>query len=102
VAGGTLPAKMLEAFAAGVPVVAAIRGEGAAMLEGAHAGIAVPVGDAAALAEALRRVTHDAAQREAMRAAGRAYAEANLSPARVTAAYAAIIERLAGRPLAAR
>ena len=33
VAGGTLPAKLYEALATGTPVVAAIRGEGAALLE---------------------------------------------------------------------
>ena len=46
VAGGTLPAKLYEALATGTPTVAAIRGEGAALLAAAEAGVVVPIGDA--------------------------------------------------------
>lgn len=97
VAGGTLPAKMYEALATGTPIVAAIRGEGAALLEGAGAGLVVPIGDAGAMASALRALAADPDRRERLSAAGRAYAEAHLLPEAVKAAYLAIFERVVRR-----
>lgn len=94
VAGGTLPAKMYEALATGTPVVAAIRGEGAAMLDAAGAGVVVPIGDAGAMADALRALALSPERRQQMSAAGRAYAQAHLSPERVNAAYVSIFERV--------
>lgn len=87
VAGGTLPAKMYESLATGTPVVAAIRGEGATLIEQAGAGIVVPIGDAAAYVAALQRLADDPALREKMRADARAYAERHLSPDRVKLRY---------------
>jgi glycosyltransferase involved in cell wall biosynthesis len=97
VAGGTLPAKMYEALATGTPIVAAIRGEGAALLEGAGAGLVVPIGDAGVMAEGLRALALDPNRRQQMSVAGRAYAEAHLSPEQVKAAYLAIFEQVARR-----
>ncbi len=87
VAGGTLPAKMYEALATGTPIAAAIRGEGAAMIERAKAGIIVPIGDSSAMVAALRRFVDDPAERAQFAANARAFAEANLSPERVKDAY---------------
>ena len=92
VAGGTRPAKLYEALATGTPVVAAIRGEGAALVEEAQAGVVVPIGDSAAMIAALRRLKDSPDLRAQMSAAGRAYAEASLSPEPVKRAYVEIFE----------
>ncbi len=96
VAGGTLPAKMYEALATGTPVVAAIRGEGAALLESSGAGVVVPIADAAAMANAIRALAADPLRRTALAAAARAYAEQNLAPEPVANAYLAIFRRVIG------
>jgi glycosyltransferase involved in cell wall biosynthesis len=97
VAGGTRPAKLYEALATGTPVVAAIRGEGAALIDEAQAGIVVPIGDSAAMIAALRKLKESADLRTQMSAAGRAYAEATLSPETVKRAYVEIFERVIGK-----
>ncbi len=94
VAGGTRPAKLYEALATGTPVVAAIRGEGAALIEEAQAGIVVPIGDSAAMIEALRTLQESPALVAQMSAAGRVYAETALSPEPVKRAYVEIFERV--------
>lgn len=91
VAGGTRPAKLLEALASGTPVVAAIRGEGAALLEQHEAGIVVPIGSADALTAALVALRDDPARRAQLAANGRAYAETHLSPTHVKQAYLDIL-----------
>ena len=92
VAGGTLPAKMYEAMASGVPVVAAIRGEGAEMLTSARAGTAVPVGDPAAMIAAIKHLRADAVLREQASAAGRGYAEQNFQVRNLTQSYLQILK----------
>jgi glycosyltransferase involved in cell wall biosynthesis len=68
---GALPTKMLEAMAAGRPLVLAAHGEAAALVEASGAGIVVPPEDASALAEALRALAADPALRARLGAAGR-------------------------------
>jgi glycosyltransferase involved in cell wall biosynthesis len=68
---GALPTKMLEAMAAGRPLVLAARGEAAALVEASGAGIVVPPEDADALAEALRALAADPKLRARLGAAGR-------------------------------
>ncbi|MEO8392618.1 MAG: glycosyltransferase family 4 protein [Chloroflexota bacterium] len=94
VAGGTRPAKLYEALATGTPVIAAIRGEGAALIEEANAGIVVPIGDSAAMIAALSKLKDSPELRAQMSAAGRAYAETALSPEHVKRAYVEIFERV--------
>ena len=94
VADGTRPAKMYEAFATGTPVVAAIRGEGEALLKEANAGIVVGVGDSAGYIAALRDLKDNPARRQAISAAAREYAEATLSPQAVKDAYLAILQEV--------
>jgi colanic acid biosynthesis glycosyl transferase WcaI len=72
---GALPTKMLEAMAAGRPLLLSARGESAQLLEHARAGIVVAPGDPAALAEACGRLRSDPLLRRALGAAGRAFAE---------------------------
>jgi glycosyltransferase involved in cell wall biosynthesis len=70
----TLPSKLQAALACGRPVVGAVAGDAAQVIEESGAGFAVPPGDARALADALRRLYDmDAHTREAMGRAGRRY-----------------------------
>jgi len=87
VAGGTLPAKMYESLATGTPIVAAIRGEGAALIEQAGAGLIVPIGDANAYTAALQHLASSPALCERLRVDARTYAEKYLSPDQVKARY---------------
>jgi len=95
VAGGTLPAKMYESLATGTPLVAAIQGEGAAMIEAASAGIVVPQGDAPAFAEAIQALAGDPARLATHRAAAAAYARQHLSAESVTMRHLAVFEHAA-------
>ena len=72
---GALPTKMLEAMAAGRPVVLAARGEAARLVEAEGCGFVVPPEDPRALAQALAALAADPARRAAMGAAGRRTAE---------------------------
>lgn len=72
---GALPTKMLEAMAAGRPVVLAARGEAARLVEREECGIVVPPENPRALAAALTALAADPARRAAMGAAGRRAAE---------------------------
>ncbi len=72
----TLPAKVQSYLACAKPIIAALDGEGARVVTEAGAGIAVPAGDPAALANAVRELARlDANERQAMGASGRAYFE---------------------------
>jgi glycosyltransferase involved in cell wall biosynthesis len=72
---GALPTKLLEAMAAGRPVVLATRGEAARLVEAESCGVVVPPEDPHALAEALTALAADPGRRAAMGAAGRRAAE---------------------------
>jgi glycosyltransferase involved in cell wall biosynthesis len=72
---GALPTKLLEAMAAGRPVVLAARGEAARLVEKERCGVVVPPENPGALAEALTALTADPSRRAAMGAAGRRTAE---------------------------
>ncbi len=72
---GALPTKMLEAMAAGRPVVLAARGEAARLVESEECGVVVPPEDPRALAAALSALAADPGRRAAMGAAGRRAAE---------------------------
>jgi glycosyltransferase involved in cell wall biosynthesis len=67
-----LPQVLIEAQAFGLPAVGTDVGGVAGALGHGEAGLLVPPGDAAALAEAVRRLVGDDALRERIRAAGRA------------------------------
>jgi glycosyltransferase involved in cell wall biosynthesis len=67
-----IPVALIEAMAAGVPVVSTRVGGVAELLEDGGAGLLAPPGDAAAFADALDRLLGDAALRARLAAAGRA------------------------------
>ena len=95
----SVPSKSYSIMAAGRPVVAAID-PGTAIpriLEQAGAGIAVPPDDPDAFVAALRRLLAAPFDAEAMGARGRAWVEAEASPAAVGAAYDRLIRRLRRR-----
>lgn len=70
----TLPSKLQATLAAGRPVIGAVPGDAARLIEQSGAGVTVPPGDAPALAAAVRRLyALDAGTREAMGQAGRRY-----------------------------
>jgi hypothetical protein len=68
---GALPTKLLEAMAAGRPVVLSARGEAARLIEAAGAGLVVEPESPRALAEALRALVADPERRAQLGAAGR-------------------------------
>lgn len=72
---GALPTKLLEAMAAGRPVVLAARGEAARLVEREGCGVVVPPEDPRALAQALAALAADPGRRAALGAAGRRAAE---------------------------
>lgn len=71
----TYPNKVFDYMAAGRPVLLAIDGVIRALVEQAGAGVAVPPGDPAALAAALRALARDRAAARAMGARGRRLVE---------------------------
>jgi colanic acid biosynthesis glycosyl transferase WcaI len=93
----SVPSKAYSSLAAGRPVVASIDvdSEIPRLLADSRAGIAVPPGDASALAEALRSVLDDPERAAAMGAAGREWAEREASPAAVGAAYDQLLRDVA-------
>ena len=74
----TVPGKVISYLAAGRPIVAALDGEGARLIQEAGAGVICPAGNARELAAAVMdmyRLSTD--EREAMGTAGAAYSKAN-------------------------
>jgi glycosyltransferase involved in cell wall biosynthesis len=74
-----MPISVLEAMAAGVPVVATRVGAIPEVVEHGVTGLLVAPGDARALADAIATILADPAQRERMGEAGRARAERHYS-----------------------
>lgn len=70
----TIPSKLQSYMACGRPILAALEGEGARILEEAQAGVVVPAENPTALAEATLRLFHMRVdEREAMGQNGRRY-----------------------------
>ena len=89
------PLGMLEAMAAGVPVVASSVGGIPEVARGGAAAL-VPPGDAEALARALVALLEDAAGRDRLASAGRARAIERFSEGRMAADHLDLYERLLG------
>lgn len=88
---GTIPAKLYEAMACGVPVVAAIEGVAAEMMTASGCGIAVPCGDVDALVEGIRRLVEDSTLWQQYSHKARNYAEEHFDPIRVAEGYEAAL-----------
>ncbi len=84
---------VLEAMAAGLPVVASDVGGVAEAVADGETGVLVAPGDVEALAGALERLLVDERLRRAMGSAGRARAAAHFDLGRFRAAHVAVYER---------
>jgi len=92
-----LPNAILEAAAAGLPIVAtAVGGTGEIVVDG-RTGLLVPPGDAIALASALQRVAADPGLRTRLGAAAREHVAKTFGMERFVAEFAALYEELAAR-----
>jgi len=91
------PNVVIEAMAAGLPVVATPVGAIPEAIEDGRSGLLVPVRDAAALEAALRRLVSDPDLRHALGAAARARVEAVFSFEAVVARLGALYEELLAR-----
>lgn len=93
----TVPSKIQAYLAAGRPVIASLDGEGARVVEAAGAGVACPAEDAAALAQAVRRL-RDAAPAELQRMGedGRRYYAQQFDPDRLAQRLVQRFEQLVG------
>jgi colanic acid biosynthesis glycosyl transferase WcaI len=95
-AASSVPSKLYSILAAGRPLVASVDPgtEVARVVEQAAAGLVVPPGDAAALAEALRGLVLQPGERDRLGAAGRAFVESWPSPAGIAEQYEALFQEL--------
>ncbi|HKO37007.1 MAG TPA: glycosyltransferase, partial [Solirubrobacterales bacterium] len=91
---GALPTKMLEAMAAGCPVVLAAKGEATRVLEGADGGLVVEPESPEALADAFASLAADPQRRARLGAAGRAAVEAEFGRDPWLDRWQALLERV--------
>jgi glycosyltransferase involved in cell wall biosynthesis len=94
----TAPNKLMDGLAAGRPVVTNQPGRAARLVQDGPSGIAVPPGDAAALADALQRLAADRTLREAMGRAARHQAVTRWDRRLLAAQFCAVVEAAASRP----
>ena len=85
---------ILDAWAHGVPVIAAASQGPRQLINSGHSGVLVPVNDVAALANAIREMTQSETLRTLVGAAGRAVYESNFSEARVVNSYLDFFEHV--------
>jgi colanic acid biosynthesis glycosyl transferase WcaI len=91
--GETIPVKMFDYLACGRPVVAAVRGDAAEVIETSRAGVVVAPGDGVALADALVSLARDPQRRAKLAAAGPAFIEASYSRRRIGERLTALLEQ---------
>jgi glycosyltransferase involved in cell wall biosynthesis len=89
------PLAVMEAMAAGLPVVATAVGGVPELVKDGETGLLCPAGDLGTLAEEMGRLARDGLLRRAMGCAGLARS-AEFSVDRMVAEYAALFERLTG------
>jgi colanic acid biosynthesis glycosyl transferase WcaI len=92
---GALPTKLFEVLASGRPAIVAARGEAAALVRDAGAGLVVAPEDPSALADAFRHLGARPAEAHAMGTRGRALARRHDRTA-VVAQWHALLGELAG------
>jgi glycosyltransferase involved in cell wall biosynthesis len=85
---------IMEAMAAALPVVATAVGGNPELVEPGRTGYLVPVGDAGALAEAMRKLAKDPARRHAMGRAGRSRVTLEFTADKMVDRYARLYEEL--------
>jgi len=87
---------VIEAWAAGVPVVATASDGPAGLIENGETGILAPVDDVEALADAINTLCKNSGLRERFAAAGHRAYEARFTEAEVVAAYRNLFDRVVG------
>lgn len=87
---------VLEAWAQGLPVVAAASTGPAALIADGDSGLLVPVDDVTALARALRRLLNDGGLADRLAEGGRQAFEANFTEAAVVGCYRDFFEQIIG------
>jgi glycosyltransferase involved in cell wall biosynthesis len=94
----TLPSKLQATLAAGRPIIAAVRGDAAAVVAASGAGITVPPGSSAQLAAAILETSALSVQeRRDLGDAGRRYYETHLSRRQGVARLSALVEQASRR-----
>jgi glycosyltransferase involved in cell wall biosynthesis len=88
---------LLEAAAAGLPVVASCAGGNPEVLRDGEEALFFPAGDAPALAEAILALARDPARARALGAAAKARVRRDFSPAALAARHHALYEEVAAR-----
>jgi glycosyltransferase involved in cell wall biosynthesis len=89
-----IPSKMFELLAAGLPIVASVEGEAAAILEESGGAVVVGPEDADAIASAIRGLRAEPARRRAMAERGRAFAVERYGRERLARAYVDVLTPL--------
>jgi glycosyltransferase involved in cell wall biosynthesis len=95
---GTIPAKAYEAMACGVPMVTAMTGVTADIIDTSGAGATVPRGDVAGLVREIAKVLGDDALRQRYSEAARRYAEVHYDAERAALAYERALAEALARP----
>ena len=88
---------VLDAFAAGVPVAATAGGGLPELVRQGETGLLAPVGDAPALADAIRCLLENPALAKELSSKARKRVEAEFSVARMVGQYQAVYEKVMGR-----
>jgi colanic acid biosynthesis glycosyl transferase WcaI len=96
---GTIPAKLFEAMACGVPMVTAMRGCTAEIIQQSGAGAAVPPRDISGLIREMEKVLADDALRQQYSVAARRYAEAHYDAEGAVLAYESTLAAAVGQPV---
>ena len=91
-----IPSKMFEIMAAEAPAVAALRGEGAALMQESGSALVVPSEDAEALAGAIETLADEPERRRKMAASGRAYVGKYFLHSRLASQYLMLMKKLVG------
>jgi lipopolysaccharide/colanic/teichoic acid biosynthesis glycosyltransferase len=105
-AGETIPVKVFDYLACGCPVIAAVRGDAAGVVEASGGGLVVEPENGAAIADAIRRLRADAGLRERLARSGPAFVEREHSRRALGARLVSVLEEarleVCGRDVAPR
>jgi glycosyltransferase involved in cell wall biosynthesis len=93
---GAIPCKMLEAMAAGVPILLLAEGEAKHLIEQAECGIAIPPENAKLLAEAVTTLYHDSSLRARLGNNGRQHTFENYNRARINKRFEELLREQHG------
>jgi colanic acid biosynthesis glycosyl transferase WcaI len=94
----TIPSKLQSCLAAGRPVIGALSGEAARVIQEAECGYVCPANDASALAAIIKRFLElSVDEREALGRNGHAFYKAHFTETRIMSQVNELLEQMAGR-----